>query len=138
VALYDDDDNVEEDTCSNEPLTEEEEEEEKQVHEAQQPPQQQQPEPAEINVNVEAVSLSFTDPSTPPRSKSVRFDTIEFREYEMGIASAGIPSSGVPLGILWTRGDTVTVSVDEYENLRPAPPRRGQQLILPNAQRTDL
>ena len=57
------------------------------------------------------------------RSKSVRFDTVEIREYPYVLGDNPSVSAGPPLSIGWEPQDEFTVGFDEYETGKPTRPR---------------
>ena len=57
------------------------------------------------------------------RSKSVRFDTVEIREYPYVLGDNPSVSAGPPLSIGWDPQDEFTVGFDEYEAGKPTRPR---------------
>jgi hypothetical protein len=79
-------------------------------------------------------------------SKSVRFDTIEIRDYPLQLdGSGGIPTSGgAPLGISWKWIDRHTLHVDHFETMRDKQtgdsPRRphSKLMALSSSKRTAL
>jgi hypothetical protein len=76
-----------------------------------------------------AASVSSSDASV----KSVRFSTIEVREYPITIGDSLCVSKGVPHTIEWDylQDQTLKVNVDLYERNRPNSLRRqGESLIL--------
>jgi hypothetical protein len=70
--------------------------------------------------------------------RHVRFGTIEINEHVVDVASGSLPRSGAPIGIGWERQARFEVDVEDYEALRPGPPRRGEQMVMTRKQRTDI
>ena len=57
------------------------------------------------------------------RQKSVRFDTVEIREYAYVLGDNPSVSAGPPLSIDWEPQDEFTIGFDEYEAGKPTRPR---------------
>eukprot|EP00529_Nitzschia_sp_RCC80_P022275 CAMPEP_0113484194 /NCGR_PEP_ID=MMETSP0014_2-20120614/23834_1 /TAXON_ID=2857 /ORGANISM="Nitzschia sp." /LENGTH=484 /DNA_ID=CAMNT_0000377785 /DNA_START=758 /DNA_END=2209 /DNA_ORIENTATION=+ /assembly_acc=CAM_ASM_000159 len=79
--------------------------------------------------------------STPPQSnlKTVRWGTIQIYEHVITMGLTSIPSCGAPVSLSNEPAQaTYTFPIDEYESLRVAPPRKGQEMILTRRKRSDM
>lgn len=66
-------------------------------------------------------------------SSSVRFDSVEFREYRRSLSDSAATSSGPPIGIDWKYDpkDTVLVDLDQYEFDRAGVRRSKGEFTIP-------
>lgn len=71
------------------------------------------------------------------KTKSVQFGAVEIHEHSMGLSLSAVPrSGGAPLGISWERQRYHYIaSMEEYEAFKPAVPRRGGEMVIPNSVR---
>lgn len=91
-----------------------------------------------LRVRTQSESLArISQPVLPPRApnmtSSVRFDSVEFREYRRSLSDSAATSSGPPIGIDWKYNpkDTVLVDLDQYEFGRVGSRRTKQELTIP-------
>ena len=78
--------------------------------------------------------------STPSHNlKTVRWGNIQIYEHVITMAMSSIPSCGAPLSLSNEPAQaTYTFPIDEYESLRVAPPRKGQEMLLTRRKRSDM
>lgn len=74
--------------------------------------------------------------STEPR-RTVKFTSLEIREYPICIGDNPAVTMGVPITIDWAHDGKLICTVEEYEEHRPAP-RSMAQLRMPSRHRDDL
>mmetsp|Transcript_45099 Transcript_45099/g.109120 ORF Transcript_45099/g.109120 Transcript_45099/m.109120 type:complete len:143 (+) Transcript_45099:119-547(+) len=79
----------------------------------------------------------LSDRSDMSERSSVSFGTIEFHEHAIVLGDNPSTSCGPSLEIDWNVQHNVTIDVDDYESHR-MPRRSKDQLIMPNAMRTDM
>ena len=94
------------------------------------------------NTSAVAVTAATSDEptSTPPYNlKTVRWGNIQIYEHVITMAMSSIPSCGAPLSLSNEPAQaTYTFPIDEYESLRVAPPRKGQEMLLTRRKRSDM
>lgn len=87
-----------------------------------------------------AAVVAGTVEEGPPRRNSrllaVHFGTLEIHEHLIDLGGA-VPSCGPPLTLAWEAESHFSVTVEDYEALRPGEPRRGHQLLQTKKQRID-
>jgi hypothetical protein len=112
---------------------------------------------ATTTATLSTATLSAATPSTPSATdsnnnsdnstttgvtngKSVRFDNISIREYPIIIGNNPGVSGGVPFTLDWTpvQHDPVVLTIDDYEEARPGPPRSQSELKIPSSYRTEV
>lgn len=81
------------------------------------------PNPALDAVKVDTAEVTQKVGCNGRRQKSVRFDTVEIREYPYVLGDNPSVSAGPPLSIGWEPQDEFTVGFDEYEAGKPTRPR---------------
>eukprot|EP00529_Nitzschia_sp_RCC80_P018382 CAMPEP_0113451704 /NCGR_PEP_ID=MMETSP0014_2-20120614/6474_1 /TAXON_ID=2857 /ORGANISM="Nitzschia sp." /LENGTH=516 /DNA_ID=CAMNT_0000343065 /DNA_START=568 /DNA_END=2118 /DNA_ORIENTATION=+ /assembly_acc=CAM_ASM_000159 len=99
--------------------------------------------PLIANTTTAVVTATSSDEptSTPPPSnlKTVRWGTIQIYEHVITMGLTSIPSCGAPVSLSNEPAQaTYTFPIDEYESLRVAPPRKGQEMILTRRKRSDM
>jgi hypothetical protein len=82
-------------------------------------------------------STSSTSTTTAAEEKHVRFGQLEIHEHLVAIGGA-VPSSGPSLTLKDESQASFSLSVEDYETYRPAPPRKGTQLLRSKTQRIEL
>jgi hypothetical protein len=85
----------------------------------------------------ESLHSSYYGKNTTAERKSIRFDTIEIREYARTVGDNPSCSSGPPLTIDWIYDTSLIIPVKEFEENRP-PRRTYSQLIVGGAERQEM
>jgi hypothetical protein len=85
----------------------------------------------------ESLHSSYYGKNTTAESKSIRFDTIERREYARTVGDNPPCSSGPPLAIDWIYDEPLIIPVKEFEENRP-PRRTYSQLIVGGTERQEM
>ncbi len=70
-------------------------------------------------------------------NQGVTFDSITIRDYPMTVGDNPSVSSGPPLTIEWDHMSEITLSLDSYEESKPAP-RNGREMIVPRLAREQI
>jgi len=72
------------------------------------------------------------------RCRSVSFSDLTIRSHAVVLGDNPGGTGGPPLTIEWGHFDSITMSIEEYERLRPQPRRRNMQMKIPSLTRTDM
>jgi hypothetical protein len=90
-----------------------------------------------LKVRSQRASLQQTYTNTKD-GKSVRFDTVQVRCHEVILGDNPAVTAGPPVTIKWIAFETETISVDEFECLKPKPVRRGPDMLIPISVRENV
>ena len=88
----------------------------------------------------EETTRSMTQPRPQHHSSSshIRWSTVEIREYAIILGDNPSVIRGVPLTMDWTPLSSISVELEDYERLKPHPPRRPEEMLRNASQREDL
>jgi hypothetical protein len=88
----------------------------------------------------EETTRSMTQPRPQHSSSSlhIRWSTVEIREYAIILGDNPSVIRGVPLTMDWTPLSSITVELEDYERLKPHPPRRPEEMLRSASQREEL
>ena len=76
----------------------------------------------------QTASLSETYPARISSKKAVKWADISIHSHERILGDNPSVSNGPPVSIAWKAFETISFSVDEYENGRPTPRQKGEML----------
>jgi hypothetical protein len=88
----------------------------------------------------EETTRSMTQPRPQHHSSSshIRWSTVEIREYAIILGDNPSVIRGVPLTMDWTPLSSISLELEDYERLKPHPPRRPEQMLRNASQREEL
>jgi len=77
--------------------------------------------------------------STTSGEKRVRFGSLKIHEHAVEMGGSVVPRCGPGTTLAWKEESCIEIeSVESYENSRTCPPRKGSEMLQPQAQRVDL
>lgn len=94
-----------------------------------------------VNTGSKILSSHVSPPITSgtDNSKRVTFSTIDIKQFEQQMNSHSACSYGPALGLGWNCLDSKSISVDDYETIRPSEYRRNsQEMLIPISLRESI
>ena len=80
---------------------------------------------------------SMSDSESRESNRSVKFQSVEIREYNMILGDNPCPLYGPPVTIDWDYDSAPSLSLDQYEDNQPQQ-RNGQQVFMNSRIRNDI